>query len=102
MRLQRPDYLSHHRQAEPDPWREMIESSEGDAGSSYRSAIALTRAANPAALEAKPAAVGKLFSDTIFSGYVDSFGRLGFAFSSASRCDRRAARHAWVLGVSSD
>lgn len=49
--------------------------------------MARTRAANPAAEEARPAAVGKLFSETMRSGKLASFGREA---SEASRAERRA------------
>jgi hypothetical protein len=62
----------------------------------YRSAIARTRAAKPAAEEARPAAVGKLFSDTILRFRVDSFGRSGEAASSCLRRERSSRRQAWV------
>lgn len=68
----------------------------GVLGSSYRFAIALTRAANPAAELASPAAVGKLFSDTIFSLKVESFGSDGSASSSCWRSVRSSRRQACV------
>lgn len=37
--------------------------------------MARIKAAKPAALEARPAAVGKLFSETILRGWVESLGR---------------------------
>jgi hypothetical protein len=43
----------------------MRESSDGDEGSWYNAAREDTRAANPAADDASPAAVGKLFRDAI-------------------------------------
>lgn len=49
--------------------------------------MARTRAAKPAADEARPAAVGKLFSETRRSGMVES---LGSDESAASRAARRA------------
>jgi hypothetical protein len=49
--------------AEPDPWREIKESSLGLAGSLYSAAREETRAAKPDAEEASPAAVGKLLLD---------------------------------------
>jgi hypothetical protein len=54
----------------------------GELGSSYKLAMARTRAAKPAAEEANPAAVGKLFSETIFRGKVESLGASGFSFST--------------------
>jgi len=59
-------------------------------------AIARTRAANPAAELARPAAVGKLFSETIRSGRDDSFGRDGWDDSSAARRERSSRKHACV------
>jgi hypothetical protein len=50
-------------------------------------AIARTSAAKPAALEARPAAVGKLFSETILRGREASAGR---EESFDSRAERRA------------
>ena len=47
--------------------------------------MARTRAANPAAEEASPAAVGKLFSDTTCTLYSLSFGSEGLASSRAFR-----------------
>src|SRR4051812_3119292 len=58
--------------------------------------MARTKAAKPAALLARPAAVGKLFSDTIFSGNVDSFGRMLSASSSCFLSARSSRKHAWV------
>lgn len=49
--------------------------------------MARTRAAKPAALEARPAAVGKLFLETIRRGREDNLGREGL---EASREERRA------------
>lgn len=74
-------------------------SSVGVLGSSYRSAMARTKAAKPAAELARPAAVGKLFVDTIRRGYVDNGGSEESAASRAARRERRARRHACVLGV---
>lgn len=73
------------RHAEPDPWRAMRDRSVGESGSSYRSAMARTRAAKPAAEDASPAAVGKLFSETMCTLYSLSFGRAGFTSSSFLR-----------------
>lgn len=71
------------RQADPEPCRAMSESSRGDWGRAYKSAMARTRAAKPAAEEARPAAVGKLLLETRRRGYVESGGRLGSAASRA-------------------
>lgn len=49
--------------------------------------MARTRAANPAAEDARPAAVGKLFSETMRRGRVESLGREEL---EASRDERRA------------
>jgi hypothetical protein len=68
----------------------------GDEGSSYRFAIALTSAANPAAEEARPAAVGKLFSETIRRGREESLGRAGLDSSRAERRERSSRKQAWV------
>lgn len=56
--------------------------------------MARTRAANPAAEEARPAAVGKLFSETTWSLKVLSFGRVGSEASSSARRDRSSRKHA--------
>jgi hypothetical protein len=58
--------------------------------------MARTRAAKPAAEEARPAAVGKLFSETIESGKEESFGRVGLDDSRAERRERSSRKHAWV------
>jgi hypothetical protein len=58
--------------------------------------MARTRAANPAAELASPAAVGKLFSDTTRSGYEESLGRDVSADSSSLRSVRRLERQASV------
>jgi hypothetical protein len=71
----------------------------GELGSSYRFAMARTRAAKPAAEDARPAAVGKLFSETIRKGSVESLGSDWLDDSSSDRNDRRALRHACVRGV---
>lgn len=55
------------RQAEPEPWRAMRESSLGDAGSWYSFAREYTRAAKPDADEARPAAVGKLLCEQMWT-----------------------------------
>jgi hypothetical protein len=67
----------------------MRERSAGDCGSWYRFAMARTKAANPAAELAKPAAVGKLFSDTMRSGRAESFGREESVDSRVWRRERR-------------
>ena len=56
--------------------------------------MARTRAANPAAELARPAAVGKLFEEARRSGYAESVGREGSEFSSRERRVRREVRHA--------
>ena len=48
------------RQAEPEPWRAMIERIDGETVRAYKCARDATRAANPDADDASPAAVGKL------------------------------------------
>ena len=82
-------------QAEPDPCRAMRDSSVGDCGKEYRSAIARTRAAKPAADEASPAAVGKLLTDTRRRGNTERQGSEGSASSSTARRARRACKQAW-------
>lgn len=74
----------------------MRESSVGEEGSSYKLAIARTRAAKPAAEDARPAAVGKLFSETIFRGKEESFGREGSEASRTERRERNSRKQAWV------
>ncbi len=59
-------------------------------------AIARTNAAKPAADEASPAAVGKLFADTSRRVSLESFGRDPSFASTCSRKDRRRFRHACV------
>lgn len=56
--------------------------------------MALTSAAKPAAEEARPAAVGKLFSETIFKGRIESLGREGSAASRAARRARSSRKQA--------
>lgn len=68
----------------------------GEEERSYRFAIARTRAAKPAAEEARPAAVGKLFSETILRGRVESFGREESEASRAARRERSSRKQAWV------
>ncbi len=72
----------------------MRESSAGVWGREYRSAMLRIRAAKPAALEASPAAVGKLLRLTMRRGRVDSWGRLGSEDSSVERRARRVERQA--------
>lgn len=64
--------------------------------------MARTKAANPAAELASPAAVGKLFDETICKENVDSSGRDGSPSSSSARRARRERRQACDLGVWSD
>jgi len=56
--------------------------------------MARTRAANPAAEDASPAAVGKLFSETMCKGQCESLGREGSVDSMCARRARRAVRQA--------
>src|SRR5436190_19317714 len=58
--------------------------------------MARTNAAKPAADDAKPAAVGKLFSETRRRGMVDNFGSDGWAASRAARRVRSSRKQAWV------
>lgn len=58
--------------------------------------MARIKAAKPAALEARPAAVGKLFSETILRGRVLSLGREGSEDSREARRERSSRRQAWV------
>ena len=51
----------------------MIERIEGDTVSAYSCARDATRAANPDADDARPAAVGKLLYDAMWTLYVDNF-----------------------------
>jgi len=55
------------RHAEPDPWRAMAERMECEAGRAYRCAREATSAANPEAEDARPAAVGKLLYDAMWT-----------------------------------
>ena len=57
--------------------------------------MARTKAANPAAELARPAAVGKLFDEAIRSGKVESLGKEGSEVSRSERRDRREERQAW-------
>lgn len=57
--------------------------------------MARTRAAKPAAEEARPAAVGKLFSETIRRGRVESLGRDRSEDSRAERRERNSRKQAW-------
>ncbi len=61
--------------------------------------MARTRAAKPAAEDARPAAVGKLFVLARRRGKVDSFGREGLESSREERRSRRAWRQARERGV---
>jgi hypothetical protein len=58
--------------------------------------MARTKAAKPAADEARPAAVGKLLRETILRGSDDSFGRDESASSTWRRRVRSSARQACV------
>ena len=80
----------------------MRESSVGDWGSSYKSAMARTRAAKPAAEDASPAAVGKLLALTSLREWVDSFGKEGLASSNSERRARKDLRQASERGVERD
>ena len=71
----------------------------GDWGSWYRSAIARTRAAKPAAELARPAAVGKLLEETMRRGRADNLGREGVASSNSDRRARRDFKQARERGV---
>ena len=68
----------------------------------YRSAMARIRAAKPAAEDARPAAVGKLFEETMRSGNVDNLGRAESACSISARRARREKRQACARAPSSD
>lgn len=61
--------------------------------------MARTKAAKPAAEEARPAAVGKLFVLTSLRGKVESFGIESSSSSTAFRRQRREERQAWDRGV---
>lgn len=56
--------------------------------------MARTRAAKPAAEDARPAAVGKLFSETMCRAHFEHGGRDGLAASSSPRRARRLVRQA--------
>lgn len=58
--------------------------------------MALTSAANPAAEDARPAAVGKLLAETSRRVCFDSRGRDPSLDSTCSRSDRRCFKHACV------
>ena len=58
--------------------------------------MARTRAAKPAAEDARPAAVGKLFSDTMRRGREARFGREGSEASRAARRVRSSRKQACV------
>ncbi len=62
--------------------------------------MARTRAAKPAAELARPAAVGKLFVETMRRGRGESLGMEGLAFSRSERRARREVRQAVERGVS--
>ena len=64
--------------------------------------MARMSAANPAAELARPAAVGKLLTETMFRGKEDRTGNLVSAVSSSTRRARREARQAFERGVSRD
>jgi hypothetical protein len=65
--------------------RAIRDSSVGDEGNSYSSAIAATSAANPAAELARPAAVGKLFSEKMCRFSEEIFGSEESEVSKAAR-----------------
>lgn len=56
--------------------------------------MARIRAAKPAAEDARPAAVGKLFSETILRLRAASLGRAASDDSRAERRERSSLRHA--------
>jgi hypothetical protein len=58
--------------------------------------MAWTRAAKPAAEDARPAAVGKLFSETRRRGMAASLGSEESASSRRVRRARSSRKHAWV------
>lgn len=60
--------------------------------------MARTRAAKPAAELARPAAVGKLFSETTLRFHCEIFVNLGSAASISDRRERREAMQARVRG----
>lgn len=64
--------------------------------------MARTRAAKPAAEDARPAAVGKLLALTIRRGKVESFGKEGSVSSISERRVRRDCRQARERGVERD
>ena len=64
--------------------------------------MARTRAAKPAAELARPAAVGKLFAETMRKVREERMGREVFEASRAARRVRRERRQARERGVSSD
>jgi len=61
--------------------------------------MARTSAANPAALDARPAAVGKLLTLTMRRGDVDSLGSEGWEVSRAARRARRSWKQACVRAL---
>lgn len=58
--------------------------------------MARTMAAKPAAEDARPAAVGKLFSDANFRGRFEVFGNEGSDASRAALLARSSRKHACV------
>lgn len=64
--------------------------------------MARTRAANPAAEEARPAAVGKLLVEIMWRGKLDKGGREGSVASRDWRRERRDVRQAWERAVARD
>lgn len=84
------------RHALPLPCLAIRDRSVGEVESSNKLAIARTSAAKPAADDARPAAVGKLFSETMRRGRVESFGREGLDASRAERSERSSRKHACV------
>lgn len=73
------------RVAEPEPRRASRESSRGDRSRPYASAAATARAAKPDALEASPAPVGTVFSET-------TTARASDPASSRTRSRKRSTR----------
>lgn len=79
--------------AEPEPFRAIFDNSDMSWGNSYNFAIAETNAAKPAADDAKPAAVGKLFSETMCNFICDNLGVSGDC-SIEARNFLKSAKHA--------
>ena len=79
--------------AEPEPLRAIFDNSDMSWGNSYNFAIAETNAAKPAADDAKPAAVGKLFSETMCNFICDNLGVSGDC-SIEARNFLKSAKHA--------